>query len=299
MKKMLLVINPRSGKMAVKGHLLELLQIFRENDWLTTVLITKAKGEASEITYNAEKSGEYDAIVCCGGDGTLSEVINGVVRSGGETPVGYIPAGSTNDFAISTKIPTDLYEAARYIGKGEKTVSLDAGKFNKDRVFNYIASFGAFTATSYNVPQNIKNSLGHFAYLLAGIKDIASVKPYKVSVTTEEKTCEGDYIFGAVCNSFSVGGIIKLTNKDISLNDGKFEVLLVKMPKNPVEVNKILWGFINMDFSDEDVFEFFKAEKVEFTMPEGVDWSLDGEFEKGSEDVLIENINSAFKLITE
>ena len=296
MKKILLILNPTSGKLTSRTALFDITQIFCEAGWLVTTRITLAAGQAAEISFEAEKSGEYDLIVCCGGDGTLNEVINGVIRSGGSTPIGYIPAGSTNDFASSMKIPTDLLLAAKNITECNHTVEIDAGNFNNDRIFTYIASFGAFTSTSYSVPQNIKNTMGHFAYVLAGIKDVTAIKPYPVTVQANGETYSGEYIFGAVCNSFSVGGIIKLDTETVSLNDGKFEVLLVKQPKNAVQLQKILWGLINNNFTDKEVFDLFKASKIELSLPDSVDWSLDGEHEKGAEKVVIENLPSAVKL---
>ena len=235
-------------------------------------------------------------MVCCGGDGTLNEVINGILLSGKTLPVGYLPAGSTNDFANSMKMPTDLIRGAAGICKTEEPVELDVGRFNGKRFFTYIASFGAFTSTSYTVPQSIKNSLGHFAYVLAGIKDVTSIKPYSVSGFTKDRTFEGDYIFGAVSNSFSVGGVIKLDRTVVNLSDGQFEVLFVKQPKNPAQLNKILWGLINTDFSDGEVFEFFKTDKITLKMPSDANWTLDGEFEGGQSTVEIENIPSAIHL---
>ena len=296
MKKLLLILNPRAGKMESKSALFDIISIFCKYGWLVTTHITAASGEATQVSGEAAKSGEYNIIVCCGGDGTLNEVINGVVMSGTQIPIGYIPAGSTNDFASSTKIPTDLLKAATAIARCEKVTGLDAGLFNGEHFFSYIASFGAFTATSYSVPQSMKNTLGHFAYVVAGIKDFLAIKPYKVGVRTNDETFEGEYIFGAVSNSFSVGGIIKLKNQTVSLNDGVFEVLFIKQPKNPIHIQKILWGLLNTDFSDTEVFKFIKTSKILLHMPENVAWTLDGEFAKGSENVVIETLPSAIKL---
>ncbi len=296
MKKLLLIINPCAGKMNVKSELFGITQSFCEAGWLVTTKITVSRGEATDISREASGNEEYDLIVCCGGDGTLNEVINGLLQSGKSTPVGYIPAGSTNDFASSMKIPTDLVKAAKSIAGAEKSIHLDVGRFNADRVFTYIASFGAFTATSYNVPQNLKNAMGHFAYVLGGIMDLGSIKPYHVELHSDGGDCVGDYVFGAISNSSSVGKIIKLNNEQVSLNDGKFEVLMVKNPTNPALLQKVLWGLLNRNFSDKEVFEFFQASEIKMSLPETVNWTLDGEFEKGSGEVVIENLHSAITL---
>lgn len=297
MKKLLLIVNPISGKLIVQPALLNIIEEFCRGDFLVTTRITACSGDATEWAHQAAQNGEYDLVVCCGGDGTLNEVLSGIVKSGRNVPVGYIPTGSTNDFASSMKIPTEPILAAQSIVQAQTPVCLDIGKFNSDRYFSYIASFGAFTATSYSVPQNVKNSLGHFAYVLAGIKDATSIKPYPVKAVCPQHTCEGDYIFGAVSNSLSVGGVIKLDSKTVNLCDGVFEVLFVKQPQNPIQLNKILWGLINTDFSDSEVFDFFKTEKITLNMPKEADWSLDGEFAKGCDTVKIENIHSAIRLL--
>lgn len=294
MKKALIIMNPKAGKMLAKNAMFDILNAFSEEDYLTSVYLTKAPGEATKMAKSG--AGKYDLIVCCGGDGTLNEVVSGIIFSGKDVSLGYIPAGSTNDFASSMKIPTDVVRAAKKIAKAKEDVMVDAGSFCNDRIFTYIASFGVFTAAAYSVPQNIKNTLGHFAYVLEGIKDLTSIKPYFVEVKTPENEYKNEYIFGAVSNSFSVGGIVKLSENMVSLNDGKFEVLFVKQPQSPAQMNKILWGLINTDFSDTEVFDFFKTRSLTLKMPQDVHWTLDGEYEKGREDIKIEVLPSVIKL---
>lgn len=295
MKKALIIMNPKAGKMLAKNAMFDILNAFSEEDYLTSVYLTKAPGEAIKMAKTG--AGKYDLMVCCGGDGTLNEVVRGIISSGKEVSLGYIPAGSTNDFASSMKIPTDVIKAATKIAKSEESTLIDAGSFCGERIFTYIASFGVFTAAAYSVPQNVKNTLGHFAYVLEGIKDLASIKPYFVEATSSDKVYKNNYIFGAVSNSFSVGGIVKLSKDMVSLNDGKFEVLFVKQPENAAQMNKILWGLINTDFSDAEVFDFFKTDALTLKMPEGVHWTLDGEYEKGRDLVEIKVLPSAIKLV--
>lgn len=294
---MLLIINPKSGKLLVQAALFNITEVFCRAEYLVTTRFTFEYGDAEKMAFEAAQNGEYDLVVCCGGDGTLNGVLSGIVKSGKKMPVGFIPAGSTNDFANSMKMPTEPILAAENIVTTQKPVCLDIGKFNGERYFSYIASFGAFTATSYNVPQDMKNALGHFAYVLGGIKDVTAIKPYRIEAFADERSFAGDYVFGAVCNSFSVGGVITLNAHDVNLNDGLFEVLFVKQPKNATQLNKMLWGFINTDFSDNEVFEFFKTSKIAFKMPENVNWTLDGEFQKGTNSVLIENVMSAIEIM--
>ncbi|MBQ3053326.1 MAG: diacylglycerol kinase family lipid kinase [Clostridia bacterium] len=297
MRKALLIVNPTAGKMSGKTALFDIISEFSAHHILVTTAITNKRGDATEYAQKGDESREYDFIVCCGGDGTLNETLNGLIKSGGNTPLSYIPAGSTNDFAKSMNIPLEITAAARKIANNSEEIFLDIGSFCKNKIFSYIASFGAFTSTSYSVPQNMKNSLGHFAYVLGGIMDVASIKPYHVTVNTSDKEFEGDYIFCAVSNSSSLGGVIKLNAEDVSMVDGLFEVLAIKNPKNPNELHKILWGIINGDFSDKEIFEYFKTDKITFNMPENVNWSLDGEYEEGKQVVEIENLHGKIRFL--
>lgn len=295
MKKLMFIINPMSGKQIIKTALFDILNVFSARDYVTTTYMTSGVGDAVRVAKAAADSREYDLLVCCGGDGTLNEVINGVMESREKIVLGYIPAGSTNDFANSLKISFDPVAAAKNIVGFEKNMLIDVGRFNKERYFTYTASFGAFTSTSYSVPQDVKNALGHFAYLLEGIKDLAAIKPYKTKVFTEEKTFENNFIFGAVTNSMSLAGFIKFNRNIVDLNDGMFEILLVKQPENMAQLNKIVMGVLASDFTDEEVFTFFRTDKVSFDLPDGVNWTLDGEFAEGGKHIEIENIKSAIE----
>jgi len=293
---MMLIINPKAGKLVAKNNLYEILLAFSNRGFLTTTYMTTGPGDATRMAKQTAEGQEYDVLVCCGGDGTLNEVINGVMQSGKKIVLGYIPGGSTNDFANTLKISMDPIAAAKNLVGFERNMFLDVGSFNNEKFFTYTASFGAFTSTSYSVPQDMKNTFGYFAYILAGIKDLAAIKPYKAKVTAGDKVYENSYIFGAVTNSVSLAGVIKFDRRAVDLNDGMFEVLLVKEPKNMGQLNKIVLGAFASDFSDEEVFTFFRTDKITFDLPQGVDWSLDGEYAEGSEHIVIENLKSAIEL---
>jgi YegS/Rv2252/BmrU family lipid kinase len=233
-------------------------------------------------------------VVCCGGDGTLNEVLTGLLRTGQTLPLGYIPTGSANDFARTLKLSPYPIKAALAIVGGEPC-SIDVGRFNDDRYFSYIATFGAFTSASYNAPQEIKNALGQMAYVLEGVRDIAHLKSYRVGVNTETNCYIGDYVFCSVTNSTSVAGIVNLKQSNVDLRDGLFEVILIRTPKTPMDLNRIITGIANATF-DNDMFEFFKANDLIFHMPEQVNWSLDGEKAKGSELVHIHNLPHALTI---
>lgn len=294
MKKIYLIINPKAGKTKPKTDMYNIISVFCQEEYEVTTVFSAYRGHAEELAEKAAGK-KYDFIVCYGGDGTLNEVAAGVLKSGKDMPIGYIPAGSTNDFASSLKLPTTARKAAQNIADG-KPSPIDVGKFNKN-YFMYIASFGAFTAVSYNTPQDIKNALGHFAYVLQGIKDIGTIVPYKVKITADGKVYEGEYIFGGIGNSKSIGGIVKLKDELVSMDDGVFEGILVRQPKTPIELNNIILGISFSDFSNE-MFEFFKASEIIVETEDKFDWSLDGEFCEGGNVVKINNIHDGVKIMT-
>lgn len=292
-KKLLLIVNPVAGKKKLRSQLLDVVQIFAQGGFSTTVVVTGRRREASEFAALAK---DYDRIACAGGDGTLNEVISGMLEHNITIPLGYIPCGSTNDFASSMGLPSDIKKAAEIIVNG-MPYPLDVGRFDK-RHFTYVSSFGLFTAASYSTDQEVKNLLGHAAYVFEGMKDLSAIKPYHMKFVSEDATYEGDYIFGAIANSTSFGGIIKLKQELVSLNDGMFEVLLVKMPKNLVDLNIIINSLTTSNFNN-DRFEFFKASKLEITPSEPTAWSLDGEYMRTEGTVKMENMHGAISFIKE
>jgi YegS/Rv2252/BmrU family lipid kinase len=293
MKKILFIINPVAGRLLARTELFGVLDVFCKAGHIVTTAITQYGGHGALIASEATELG-YEMVVCCGGDGTLNEVITGLLHSGQTLPLGYIPTGSANDFARTLKLSPYPVKAAQAI-TAESPFTVDVGRFNEDRYFSYIASFGAFTSASYRAPQEIKNTLGQLAYVLEGVRDIAHIKPYRVNVTTESGGCSGDYVFGSVTNSTSVAGIVRLDRSDVDLGDGLFEVILVKTPRTPMDLNRIISGVANANF-DNEMFEFFKASTLEFQMPEQVDWSLDGEKAEGGERVGIYNLPHALTI---
>ena len=293
MKNVLLIINPRAGKTKAKSALFDIIDVFTENDMRVTVEITKYSGHAGDICKYVP--GETDLVVCVGGDGTLNEVIDGMIESGKNIPIGYIPAGSTNDFATTLKLSKDIKKAALDIAKGvEKCI--DVGRFD-DRHFTYVASFGAFTRSSYSAPQSVKNVLGHLAYVLQGIQDIPSIKAEHARIVCDDGTTyEDDYIFGAVANSTSVGGIISFKEALVSMNDGKFELLLIKKPKNIVELNKCINALLTQNYSCDSIL-FSNIRSAVFDFEGSITWSLDGERADTDGHVKISNIKHAVNMI--
>lgn len=266
-------LNPYSGKAQIKNKLLQIVDIMVKAGYEVTIYPTQARADALNMVQKRAK--KYDLVVCSGGDGTLDEAVSGMMLSEKKVPLGYIPAGSTNDFANSLKIPKDMVKAAKAAVSGKK-FACDVGKFN-DSFFIYVAAFGIFTAVSYKTSQEWKNILGHAAYILEGAKSLHEITSYRMRVEYEDQVIEDEFIYGMITNSNSVGGFKNMTGKNVLLDDGKFEVTLIRKPKNLVELNEILASLSNM-IDDTDAIYSFKSDCITFYAEEKVPWTLDGEY---------------------
>ena len=292
MKKMLFIMNPFAGVKRANRHLADILLTFSQAGYEVITHMTLGQGDATAVA--REKGKNVDLVVCCGGDGTLNETISGLLSAGADTPIGYIPAGSTNDFASSLKIPTNILKAAQTIVEGEP-VSYDVGRFG-DRYFSYVASFGAFTRSSYATPQNVKNALGHTAYVLSGITELSQIRNEHVKMEIDGQVVEGDFLFGAICNSTSIGGILTLDPEQVDMGDGLFEVMLVRMPRSFAELSECLRAVQSQDYNCE-MITFRSASHIRVEADPTMDWSLDGEREEGHKTVEVENLHHAIHLV--
>lgn len=280
-ERVFLIVNPVSGKLKAKNSFFDIIKTICQSTLRApSVALTEYRGHAAELAEQAVKEG-YDRIICCGGDGTLNETINGVMKAKGTQKIGYIPAGSTNDFANGIGISPDIEEATLNSVCGQD-FTLDVGIFGEECHFCYIASFGIFTASSYSAPQQAKNLLGHFAYVLEGLKDLTAIKTTHVVCEADGERIEGDYIFGAIANTLRIGGIVKLDKDTVKLNDGLFELLLVKKPNTIHDLNILAASVANSDF-DQDMVVFKKVESVKISLPVETVWSIDGEMKKTPE----------------
>ena len=289
-KKLVFIFNPKAGKGKIKTSLMDIVDIFNKGGYEVIIRATQAPRDAYEqAKLYADK---VDLIVCSGGDGTLDEVVTGITEVGSHVPVGYIPAGSTNDFANSLFMPKNMLDAASNIME-EEIYRCDIGKFN-DQTFAYVAAFGLFTDVSYETSQDLKNILGHLAYVLEGAKRLLDIKAYHMKVTTENGVIEDNFIYGMVTNSRSVGGFKNLT-RNVDMNDGLFEVTLIVQPKNPMEMQEIIRNLINME-DNSDLIYSFKARKLSIEADEEVSWTLDGEYGGSPKLVEIENLQRALNL---
>ena len=291
-QRLLFIYNPHSGQGKIKAHLSDIIDIMIKAGFEVTVYVTQAKSDA--VGRVAESAAQFDRIVVSGGDGTLDEAVTGLMQAGVKMPIGYIPSGSTNDFASSVGISTDMTAAAK-VAVGDTVFPCDAGGFNED-YFVYVAAFGLFTEASYATSQEMKNMLGHAAYILEGVKQLAEIPAYRMQVEHDGNVIYGEFVYGMVTNSISIGGIKGLIAEDVGLRDGLFEVTLIKMPRNPIELSEILAFFTNFNRDTELVYSF-QTKKVRFTSEQQVPWTLDGEFGGEHEIVTIENLPEAMGIL--
>ena len=293
MKQMLFIMNPFAGQRKANKHLTDILLLFSEAGYEVNMVMTTGTGSAAAA---AERRGkDVDLVVCCGGDGTFNETVTGLLEAGLNVPIGYIPAGSTNDFAASLKLSSNILQAARDAVEG-MPVSYDVGRFG-DRYFSYVASFGAFTRASYSTPQSIKNALGHTAYLLEGIQELSQIRKEHVRMELDGRVVEDDFLFGAICNSTSLGGILNLDPKRVDMADGLLEILLVRAPKNLTEIAECIQAFQTQNYNNCAMVTFRSARTVRILANPGMIWTLDGEREDGHWEVTAENVHHAIHLV--
>ena len=295
-KRLLFIINPRSGKGQIKEYLTDILDVMIKAGYHVSVHVTQAGGDAT--TQTIEQAENFDRIVCSGGDGTLDEVVTGMMQLAPEKrkPIGYIPAGSTNDFGNSLGIDKNMLNAAQ-ISVSENLFPCDIGRFNSDS-FVYVAAFGIFTEVSYATPQDMKNVLGHAAYIIEGAKQLRDIPSFRMQVEYEGNVVYEEFIYGMITNSKSVGGFQGIIRGDIGLNDGVFEVTLIKMPKNPMELNEIL-GFMTGLIPESDMVYSFQSKEIKFTSSEEVPWTLDGEYGGNHKEVTIVDDMGALEIAIE
>ena len=290
-RRALLIINPVSGKRMVLRYIPQIIRTFMDAGYLVTTVVTSRRGEATD--YARDLGGGFDLICCTGGDGTLNETITGLAQGDIHVPIGYIPCGSTNDFAVSRSLSTDIMTAARQAAFGAQK-PYDIGLFG-EQYFSYVAAFGAFSWLSYTTDQNLKNMLGHTAYILDGIKDLSKIKPLHVRITVDGTAYEDDYLFGAVCNSTSIAGTLELPSTLVNTCDGIFEVLLIKVPKTLLDLDLIVRGLLTQDYSSPFIV-LTQGREILAENPPDLVWALDGESSIPCEKVRITPVPSFLTL---
>lgn len=294
MKKMLFIMNPYAGQRKANRFLPDIIALFNRAGYEVIAHMTTGSGDASAVVQR--KAAEVDLIVCCGGDGTFSETVSGLLHSGTDTPIGYIPAGTTNDFATSIGLPNDIMMAAQLILDGEPQ-SIDVGHFG-DKYFAYVASFGAFTRASYATPQNIKNALGHTAYILGGIQELSQIRKVHIRMELDDQTIEDDFLFGAISNSTSYAGIVSLDPKQVDMRDGELEILLIRAPQNLAEITECIQAVQTQKYNC-GMITFCRSRKLTVYADPDMPWTLDGEREDGHTRIEVENMHLAIRVMQE
>ena len=293
MKKMLFVMNPYAGTRKAAKVLTEIISVFNQAGYLVNAYMTAGPGDAARVV---ERSAEgMDLVVCCGGDGTFNETVTGLLDGGHDVPVGYIPAGSTNDFAASLKLSADPVQAAKDIVTGAEA-RYDVGLFG-DRYFTYVASFGAFTRASYATSQSIKNALGHTAYVLGGISELTQIRNIHVRMELDDEVVEDDFLFGAICNSTSVGGILTLDPSQVDMSDGLFELLLVRAPRSLGEITECIRAVTSQHYDDCAMITFRSTSHVKIVTESDLVWTLDGERADTDGPLEVRNLNRVIRLV--
>lgn len=292
MKKLLFVMNPNAGTRKANKVLPEIFSIFNRAGYSVTAYMTAGPGDCTQII--ARMAREMDVVVCCGGDGTFHEAINGLLRSGVDIPIGYIPAGTTNDFAASLHLPLGVIEAAKAIVEGTPH-RYDVGKFGEE-YFCYVASFGAFTKASYATPQNVKHALGHGAYILGGIQELSQLRSAHLRLELDGAVIEDNFIFGAISNSTSVGGVLTLDPQYVDMADGMLELLLIRTPRDLAELSECIFALQNPQ-PNCNAITFRSAKKILVSGEGAMTWTLDGERADCGETIEIRNIHNAIQLL--
>ena len=292
MKKMLFIYNPKAGKAQIRNKLADILDVFTKGGYEITVYPTQRSEDAMEKT--EKRSKEYDIVVCSGGDGTLDEVVTGMIHGGLKQPLGYLPAGSTNDFSKTLRLPANLQKAAAIAAAGDP-FACDMGQFNDNHIFVYVAAFGLFTNVAYETPQEIKQILGHAAYVLKGIQSLTDITSYSMTIEHDGVMEEGNFIYGMVSNSVSVGGFQGMKNHDVILDDGKFEVLLVETPTSLAQLNTIIAALLAR--TPNEKVRSFQTSSISFHCNTPVAWTLDGEYGGDHADSYVEILPQVVQMI--
>ena len=290
---MLVVRNPRAGSFISQNTFLEAAGVIFKSDYNVYVYSTQCRGDATRIV--AEEGANYDCIVAFGGDGTLNEVINGLMRLPERPVLGYIPAGTTNDFAAGLGLSKNPVKAAVTVLEGA-VQELDVGCFCEDRYFSYVASFGSFTKASYSAPQDVKNLIGYAAYLLEGLKSLSEIHPCHLRILANGEELEGDFIFGAVSNALSVGGMVKFDSGQVDLTDGLFEIMMIRNPQNLADLQKILYDLATHHY-DSDLILFLKAAEIVVESSEPIAWTVDGEMGGTTAEARVRNCHRAIRIL--
>ncbi|MBQ1848552.1 MAG: diacylglycerol kinase family lipid kinase [Clostridia bacterium] len=292
-KKVLVVINPKAGRGITEARVRYLKHMLKKYGFVYDLYFTRYAKHTTKLTL--EYGEKYDIVLCCGGDGTLNETVEAVMQLQKKPIIGYIPNGTTNDFAKTTRLPRAVGAAVRMMANG-KTQCMDCGVINETVDFVYVASFGAFTRVSYTTPQRIKNFFGKSAYLFDGLKSLKEIRPYHARIVTEDTVYEDDFIFVSVTNSLSVGGVMNLPSDLVNLSDGRFELLMIKNPLDAIEIPEMIHGCVDLNYENDNII-LTQASSVKIEIEDGAPFTADGEYAGTYKTANIANINPGYEIL--
>lgn len=279
MDRAIVLLNGKAGNNYGRRNCFRILERLYQAGYETLVIPVGPDYPLDLPAFLKERADSFDLCVSVGGDGSLHHAVNGILKSGCDQPIAYIPCGTTNDFAKSLELNTDLNSSEPLLRK--ELLKLDAGLFNKE-YFTYVAAFGALTDVSYTTPQEAKNALGYTAYALSSLQALPNGLNSKIRVKIEsDEFCdEGTYMYGSVSNCFSVAGVRTPLLEHVSLKDGLFEVILIRSPQNITELFEITSSLLSGEISSNarSLIKLFTTKKVTFTFQNETEWTLDGEF---------------------
>ncbi len=295
MKKLLFIYNPHAGRGQIRGKLAEILNAFTRAGCLCTAYPTQAPGDAARAA--RELAPGFDRVACCGGDGTLHEVVEGLMElpEGSRPPVGYLPAGTTNDYARNLKLPKGMEEMAALAASGEPR-PVDIGRLG-EKWFIYVAAFGLFTDVAYNTPQSFKNTFGHLAYVMKGASELGNLKGYSLRVEHDEGVLEGEYLYGMVSNTVSVGGVLGLPSDEVVLDDGLLELVLVERPRSVAQLNATILALAKQEYNAESGVVGLHSSRFRIACAEKVPFTLDGEFGGEYAETEIAAVNTPVRIV--
>lgn len=291
--KLLLLVNKKSGKETIEKYVPKIIEEFEENNFEVDLMYTKITNNATKIIMNYDK--DFDLVVCCGGDGTLNQTISGLMEINKKVSIGFIPLGTANDFAKNFNLTDDVLYLPHNI-MSYKSQKCDTGKFN-DKYFNYVAAFGVCTKVSYTTKKSLKKRFGKKAYYMKAIKEFFHIKSYKVKLTFDDKVIEDEFVYGGISNSISIAGLQWFKPEDIDLNDGKFEAIFIKKPKNPIQTIKIFNSMLQKNYKNKAEIVYFKTDNIDIEIEEELPWTLDGEYGGTYNKVNINNIKQNVEFI--
>ena len=285
--KVLIVVNPVAGKAKINRNIIKIRDnIAKIGEKDVIIKYTKKNKNATEIIKKCEI--DFDVLFVCGGDGTLNEVIQALCDLDKRVPIAYLPVGTTNDFAKSLEVPFDIQKLSRNFDL-TTIKEVDVGRIN-NRFFNYVSSTGLFAKTSYQTTSKMKNKYGRFAYVISGVKEVISCKPQRLKIYINNEIVEDEFVYTSISNSCYIGGFKLFRKKDVRLDDGKFEVLLVKGKGKFFETLILLLKIITGNFKDKNI-RFYKTNSLKIESDSDIEWSIDGEYGGKTKLVIIENIN--------